>query len=198
MKGCKRIFVMSRPCSAPSVIAMQMMTMTATGAGQPHSVNIIEMSTPSRARTEPTERSMPPVMMTIPRPMLKMPYMPICRAVFCRLVGERNWGLSIATTMHSTTSRMNMPSSFFKAFQLLRLWILQPTPLTTRRSRRPLADGVAHDVLFGAFAALKYPCQHALVHDGHAVADVQDFLHVRGDHQNRHAVLGQVPHQRIN
>ena len=46
---------------------------SATPAGQPHSTSIIDNSTPSSAQIDPTDRSMPPVMMTMPTPMLKMP-----------------------------------------------------------------------------------------------------------------------------
>ena len=44
---------------------------------------------------------MPPVMITMPTPMLKMPYMPTSRAMFWRLVTLRNCGLAVATTAHS-------------------------------------------------------------------------------------------------
>ena len=42
-------------------------------AGQRHSTSIIDSSTPSSAQIDPTDRSMPPVMITMPTPMLKMP-----------------------------------------------------------------------------------------------------------------------------
>jgi hypothetical protein len=96
-------------------MAIPMIITTTNAAGHIHSVNIIESSTPSNAKIDPTERSMPPVMMTIPIPRLKIPYIPICRAMFCRLAAERNCGWSIATTTHNTTSKMKVPSSFFKA-----------------------------------------------------------------------------------
>ena len=67
---------------------------SATAGGQPHSTSIIDSSTPSSAHSDPTDRSMPPVMITTPTPMLKMPYMPTSRATFCRLAALRNWGLS--------------------------------------------------------------------------------------------------------
>ena len=62
--------------------------------GQCHSTSIIDSSTPSSAQIDPTDRSMPPVMITMPTPMLKMPYMPTSRATFWRLATLRNCGLA--------------------------------------------------------------------------------------------------------
>ena len=68
-----------------------------TGQARCHSVSMIESSTPRRANAEPTDRSIPPVMMTRPSPRLKMPNAPISRAVFCRLAGDMKRGLSTVT-----------------------------------------------------------------------------------------------------
>ena len=73
---------------------------------------MMDSSTPSSAKADPTDRSMPPVMMTSPSPRLKMPNAPISRAVFCRLAADRKRGLSAVTTVHSTTSSRNVASSF--------------------------------------------------------------------------------------
>ena len=89
------------------------MISTASGQATCHSVSMIDSSTPSSANDDPTDRSMPPVMMTSPRPRLKIPNAPIRRAVFCRLAGDRNRGLSAVTIAHSTTSSRNVASSFF-------------------------------------------------------------------------------------
>ena len=42
-------------------------------AASPTRRSIIDSSTPSSAQIDPTDRSMPPVMITMPTPMLKMP-----------------------------------------------------------------------------------------------------------------------------
>ena len=53
----------------------------------------IESSTPRRAEHRADQdRSMPPVMITIAAPMLKMPYIPISRAWLVRLVRLRKRG----------------------------------------------------------------------------------------------------------
>ena len=66
-----------------------------------------------RAIIEPTDRSMPLVMMTRPAPRLKMPNRPIMFAMFTRLVSEKKRGFSNPVTAHITTSKIKMPSSFF-------------------------------------------------------------------------------------
>ena len=46
-------------------------------------------TTPSRAMTEPTDSSMPPVMMTKPSPIENRPNRPTRLAVLARLIGEQ-------------------------------------------------------------------------------------------------------------
>ena len=50
-------------------------------------------TTPISANIEPTESSMPPVMMTSPSPMLNRPNRPIRLAMLTRLTGDRKRGL---------------------------------------------------------------------------------------------------------
>src|SRR6266516_2663462 len=42
-------------------------------------------------------------------------------------------------------------------------------------------NGELHNVFLGAIGAFKHAGDFAFVHDGHAVAHVQDFLHVAAD-----------------
>ena len=62
-----------QPCAAPRQPPSATTAASATAGGQPHSTSIIDSSTPSSAQIDPTDRSMPPVMITMPTPMLKMP-----------------------------------------------------------------------------------------------------------------------------
>ena len=73
MKGCSRTSVIKNPCNQPSPMAITITALTAHTLPHRHSVSIMESNTPRSAKTEPTERSIPPVIMTIPSPMLKMP-----------------------------------------------------------------------------------------------------------------------------
>src|SRR5215510_10532289 len=46
------------------------------------------------------------------------------------------------------------------------------------------AHSEAHDVFFSAFAALENSCQATLMHHSHAIADMQNLLHIRRDHED--------------
>ena len=74
---------------APSAIVIA----TAAGQGTPYLPTISTKRTPRSAMTDPTERSMPPVMMTNPWPIANMPNNPTRLAVFPRLIGDRKSGL---------------------------------------------------------------------------------------------------------
>ena len=86
---------------------------TAAGQAQCHSVSAMTSSMPLSASIEPTERSMPPVMMTRPRPMLKIPNSPMILDVLMRLAWERKRGFWAVVTPHNTSRRIKIPSSFF-------------------------------------------------------------------------------------
>ena len=90
-----------------------MLAATATVQCQCFSLSRIASTIPCSANTEPTDRSIPPVMMISPSPIEKMPYMPISRAMFVKLAAPRNRGFKIAVVAHNATNRIIMPSSFF-------------------------------------------------------------------------------------
>ena len=49
-----------------------------------------------------------------------------------------------------------------------------------------------HDALLRAVRAFHDAGEASFVHDGHAVADLEDLLHVAADHQDRHPVVRQA------
>src|SRR6266700_66142 len=180
MKGCMFIRVISTPWNSDRPIAIAAQASIASNGLKPHSVSIIESSTPSKAIIEPTERSIPPVMITRPRPMLKMPKAPICRARFCRLIDWRKLGLIIATMTQRATRRMKIPSSFFISVSLLR------------------ACRQTHHCLFAELRALKGTRDFSFMHDGDAIADAQHFFHLTANGDDRNALPGEFTHQRVN
>src|SRR5271156_5677929 len=70
------------------------------------------MITPVSPIKEPIERSLPPVMMTKPTPMEKMPSIATWRVVLRRFASPRKSGLEKAMTAHIATRAQNIPSSF--------------------------------------------------------------------------------------
>ena len=113
MNGWMRIRVMSAPCAQPSSMGIAMAAPAAKGHGQCHSRSDIASSTPHNANMDPTDKSIPPVIITSPRPILKMPNRPMTLAILPRLTGEMNFGFRMAVTRHKTSNKTEMPISFF-------------------------------------------------------------------------------------
>ena len=86
---------------------------------------------------EPTDSSMPPVMMTKPSPIENRPNRPIRLAVLARLIGDRKRGLMMATTLPTTTISRNSPRSFFSI----------DTASASCRSRCPTASRITFSSL---------------------------------------------------
>src|SRR5580704_8472715 len=186
MNACIRTFAMKNPCMAPSSMVPTTVATTAIGHGQFHSRNMIAKIIPWSAKTDPMERSMPPVMITRPMPMLKMPYMPIRRAMFVRLEAPRKRGFTAVTMTQRTTNRMVMPSSFFMVSNSLPL------------SRSFAAGGQMHDRFLRKLFTRQKSRDVALVHHRDAVADPQHFFHIAADHDDGHTPVCQFSHQPVD
>src|SRR5688500_14855798 len=105
--------------------------------------------------TEPIERSMPPVMMTQPTPMAKMPSIATCRLVLVRLVAPKKSLLETPMTRHSATRAQNMPNSL-----RMRDASLQGGFRLLKRRGSPGHE--FHDVVFAEFMLFQDPAQPAL------------------------------------
>ena len=113
MKGCMSRRVIRSPCASPISTPSASISTAAAGQGTAKLTIRSTKSTPSSAITEPTESSMPPVMMTKPWPMAKRPKRPTRFAVLARFIGEMKRGLMKATTAPTTRIRTRSPKSFF-------------------------------------------------------------------------------------
>ena len=133
-------------------------------------------STPSNAITEPTDSSIPPMMMTKASAMEKMPNNPTWLAVFERLPASRNRGLMKATTAPTTRIRTSRLRSFLCKVPRLNC----------------VADGKLEHIVLAELAAIKESRNRALVHHRDAVADPDDLLHVARNHQDRDAGVGKA------
>src|SRR6185369_1716110 len=171
--------VISSPWPRVSAIAIAIMASTASGTPNPHSVSIIDNNTPSSAIIEPTESSMPPVIITRPRPMLKIPNAPICRARFWRLMASRKFGLMTETTMQRTISRTKIPSSFFISLSFS-------------------SGSEAHDGLFAELGAIENSGQTSFVHHRDAVADPEHLFHLTTDDNHRYTLRGEIANEFID
>ena len=70
----------SRPFNAPSAVPRASVSSTVSATGSP-ALSIMPASTPHSDSRLPTERSMPPIMMTMVMPSATMPLMVICWAM---------------------------------------------------------------------------------------------------------------------
>ena len=77
MNGWSLSRVTVAPLNRPISSTAAKLISRATGHGQCQALTAMASSTPWRAKTDPTDRSIPPVMMTRPAPIEKMPNRPM-------------------------------------------------------------------------------------------------------------------------
>jgi hypothetical protein len=70
---------------------------------------------PPKAKTEPTDKSIPPVRMTNVMPIASKPLMDVCRSTLRRLTVVRKCSLVSARAMHSRKNAMMIPLSIKNA-----------------------------------------------------------------------------------
>ncbi len=102
-KGGIRSRVMTRPLNAPQAAPARTPAHIAGTTGRP-ALTAIADTTPDSASTEPTDRSIPPVMMTMVSPIPSSPMTDVCNSTVSPLLTDRNAGLAIAKPMISRTS----------------------------------------------------------------------------------------------
>src|SRR5260221_105165 len=127
--------------------------------------------TPRSAMTEPTESSIPPVMMTKASAIENSPKSPIRLPVLERLIGDRKRGLMSATTVPTTRMRMRRPRSFLNM------------------SVHLVPDCKLQYIRLTEILALEKSTDSPLLHDGDPVAHANPLFHVARDHQNTHATI---------
>ena len=111
-----------RPQTAPTASAATMGTITGTSSpgylADAQSVRWarLEATTAARAKTEPEDRSMPPVMITIVTPMAIRPITEIWRTTLTRFLGCRNAGERKDMAINMAKRMSTMPYFLRKAF----------------------------------------------------------------------------------
>src|SRR3546814_2234549 len=86
MKGGSFILVTRMPLIQPQTDPVRMPKTMPIGTSMPHSLTASAATTPASASTEPTERSMPPVMMTQVAPMPRNAIEVTCSAIVMPLL----------------------------------------------------------------------------------------------------------------
>src|SRR3954464_214228 len=110
---------------------------------------------------DPTERSMPPAMMTIASPHAKSEISEMCRTLFRRLSTPRKLGFRIAVATASAINTPSIVNSFLNAFMC------------------PSSGRELQDVGVGQLLAAKLPGDHATAEHQRAVAERRDLVGLR-------------------
>src|SRR4051795_4034996 len=199
MKGSMRPLVISRPWihpkTAPSTNASSMPS-AITSTGEPTlgaSLFISRIMQPAiSAAIEPTDRSMPPLMMTKHMPTAMMPMKAVRVSTLSALSRVANSPLSIVPAMHRST---------------------RPTigPKPCRRPHRPAArspidcaavsassGGMGDQFLFAQVLVLHGGGEPAAAHHRGAVAQADQLHELRRDHDDGLARARQALHQEID
>src|SRR5262245_34051551 len=138
---------------------------------------------PRSAISDPTDSSMPPVMMTKASPIEKRPNRPTWFAVLERFPASRKRWLISATAVPTTMMRTRRPRSFLN--------IAVP-------SVRTHADRELKHIVLAELGAIKEAADAALMHHRDAVADADHLLHVARDHQDGDAGIGERPEHLVD
>ena len=102
--------VTSRPLTRPHTPPVSTQPASAAPSGTPL-LSMAPSRMPANATTEPTDRSMPPVMTTIIMPIARIPLTAACFQTFSRLRGTRKVGDTILSTMMTARKMTIRPKS---------------------------------------------------------------------------------------
>ena len=109
MKGGSRPTVISRPLIRPHASPIASAIAIPTGAGRPLS-SASARPIPAKASTDPTDRSMPPEMITNVIPMATMAFRAVCSSTLSRFETVRKCGVAAHRIAHSVSRPANVPS----------------------------------------------------------------------------------------
>ena len=141
------ILVMTSPLTSPQAAPTSTPTSIAGTTGIPDFTSI-PVTVPERARTEPTLRSMPPVMITSVIPMPSNPITEVCSRTVKPLFTERNAELPKANTMirmsnvKNADSLWNISAEMLRRFPVLRILASERLILISRCDRAQRCDFV--------------------------------------------------------
>src|SRR5262245_46990313 len=148
-------------------------------------LEIAAATSPAKASSEPTERSMPEVRITKVMPMASSPTIDTCRPTLKRLNGCRKRGSAMAKAAINTLRKMsgakrarNPTRSALRGAAGSRCvaWVIQ---LSSRRL--PLERHQGHQALLARLVASDVAGHASLAHGDDPVADGKDFRQLRGD-----------------
>src|SRR5258706_3503981 len=199
MNGSMRPRVISKPCarpnSAPSASAKAAPQATIASGGILLPSAFINRITPPAisAAIEPTDRSMPPLMITKHIPTAMMPMKAVRVSTFIALSSVAKSPFSSVPAMHSSTRPTTGPMACRRPHSGRAAGAATAPPTMSVRS-----GGMGDQDLFGELFCLERGLQHAAAHHDHAVADADQLGEFARDHHHGTTLARQALDQEID
>src|SRR3990167_6831364 len=194
MKGGSLSTVTHRPLIRPHRAPTSNPASMASGTGTP-AFTARAATTPASARMAPTERSMPPVMITQVAPMPRKAMEVTCRATVMPLPTVKKASLvkeKITIRPNRLASAANFWSrSFCRS-------VMGWSRGVSDGGGDAAARGEVHDFLLAGVAGVQHGDQSPFVEHRHAVGHAHDFGQLRTDHHHADTLAGELVQQLVD
>src|SRR5439155_9134876 len=183
MNGGRRPIEIKTPLPIPHTRPTDNPIVNASGIDRP-AARLLAITTPENARTEPTDRSIPAVIITNVIPAATTAIIEVCSAILSRFETVRKYGERIQRTKHRPSKPDKVPICRFRL-------IRNSAPIL-------LAERAAKDLLRSCLTSVELPTDFPLMHHEDAIAHTQNFGHLRRNHDNRNAICSESVHELID
>src|SRR5438093_6721582 len=183
MNGGRRPIEIKTPLPIPHASPTSNPIVNASGIDRP-AARLLAITAPENANTEPTDRSIPAVIITNVIPAATTAIIEVCSAILSRFETVRKYGERIQSTKHRLSKPDKVPICRFRL-------ILNSAPIL-------LAERAAKDLLLSCLTSVKFPTDFPLMHHEDAIAHTQNFGHLRRNHDNRNAICSEPVHEVID
>src|SRR3990172_9098960 len=199
MNGATLPYATAMPLTAPNPVPTASPASNATASGAPP-FNTPASTAPAMARTEPTDRSIPPVRITNVMPAAMIALIETWRVTLSRLPTVRNDGDSTVSAAINNTMAAGSPN---RCTRIRSSTLEAPRPagrgaasVAGCTSIRPPC-GAGHDRLLRGIGPRELACHLAFVHHQDSIRHAEDFRQFSRDQDLRHAGARQIHHEPV-
>src|ERR1044071_241511 len=203
MKGIMRKTAMMRPLINPITPATAMVRAMAAPGPKPRTSEVAP-TTPARATTEPTLKSMPPLTMIMVMPSAPMATITVCSRMILQLVPVKKVSRTVGLRENRpiTSASPNTGPMALTSRQALRRSILEERVMRGSdiwvQGGFGLPDGGRHQGVFGPVGGRADGGEHSAAHHADGVANAKEFGQVRTDKDDRPALRRQPAEQLVD
>src|SRR5215472_4090473 len=195
MKGCgRRRLVSSRPLITPRAVPAASAAGIASHGGVP-AFSMRATSTQQKPRIDPTERSMPAVMMTASCPSPSRAFTADCRNTFVRLSMVRKCREAKLRVRHMIASPSSGLNRRRVAAKMPSRFVIVGAGLN---SIGPSSGGQLHDALVAGIGARELPGDAPAVHDQDTIRQAENLFQLRGGEQDGRPASGERANQGVD